>query len=86
MASAAVELADPSPSPDEHFESEAAEEDVRKALMELPEGQRQVILMRIEAELSFKEIADTLGVPIGTALTWMHSAKANLKKILGRVV
>lgn len=83
---AAVEIADPSPTPDEHFESEAAAEDVRKALMELPEGQRQVLLMRIEAELSFKEIADVLGVPIGTALTWMHSAKVNLKKRLGRAV
>jgi DNA-directed RNA polymerase specialized sigma24 family protein len=41
--------------------------------------------MRIEAELSFREIAETMDIPIGTALTWMQSAKVKLKKILGRL-
>ena len=33
---------------------------------------------------SFKEIAETLGIPLGTALTWMHAATLRLKKELGK--
>jgi DNA-directed RNA polymerase specialized sigma24 family protein len=39
--------------------------------------------MRIEGELSFKEIASELGVPLGTALTWMRTATLKLKEMLG---
>lgn len=80
-----IELPDSSPTPDERFESLAMSDDVRRALADLPEGQRQVFLMRVEAELSFREIAETMDIPIGTALTWMQSAKVKLKKILGRL-
>ena len=63
----------------------AVADDVRRALADLPEGPRQVFLMRIEAELSFREIAETMDIPVGTALTWMQVAKVKLKKILGRL-
>ena len=81
----AIEIPDSSPTPDERFESLARSDDVLRALADLPEGPRQVFLMRIEAELSFREIAETMDIPIGTALTWMQSAKVKLKKILGRL-
>ena len=77
------ELPDAGPTPGERFESKATAEDVRRALTALPEGPRQVLLMRIEGELSFKEIASELGVPLGTALTWMRTATMRLKKMLG---
>lgn len=80
---AAETAADAAPNPRERFESKATGEDVRRAVRSLPEGPRQVLLMRIEAELTFREIADELGVPLGTALTWMHAATENLKKTLG---
>ncbi|MCR5750696.1 MAG: sigma-70 family RNA polymerase sigma factor [Kiritimatiellae bacterium] len=82
-ASAAERLADEAPLPDERFESKATAEDVRAAVRALPEGPRQVLLMRIEGELSFKEIASELGVPLGTTLTWMRTAKLKLKDMLG---
>ena len=81
--SAAECLPDESPSPGERFESKATAEDVREAVRALPEGPRQVLLMRIEGELSFKEIATELGVPLGTALTWMRTATLKLKDMLG---
>ena len=68
---------------DEAFESRATADDVRRAVKTLPEGPRQVLLMRIEGGLSFREIADELAVPIGTALTWMRSATLKLRKMLG---
>ena len=80
-----VEIPDPSPTPDERFELTATADDVRRALSDLPEGPRQVFLMRIEAGLSFREIAEAMAIPIGTALTWMQTAKVKLKEILGRL-
>ena len=81
--SVAETLADEAPTPGETFESSATAEDVRRAIQTLPEGQREVVLMRIEGELSFKEIAELMGIPLGTALTWMHNATIRLKEILG---
>lgn len=81
--SVAETLADEAPTPGEAFESSATAEDVRRAIQTLPEGQREVVLMRIEGELSFKEIAELMGIPLGTALTWMHNATIRLKEILG---
>ena len=80
----AESLPDDSPAPDAAFESRATAEDVRRAVKGLPENQREVLLMRIEAELSFREIAETMGIPLGTALTWMHAATLRLKKELGK--
>ena len=48
----------------------------------LPTAQREVVLLRINGELSFKEIADMLAAPIGTVLARMHNAVKNLKAAL----
>ena len=82
-ASAAANAAATGPAPDETFESKATSEDVRRAVGSLTECPRQVLLMRIEGELSFREIAEELDVPIGTALTWMRTATTKLKDMLG---
>ncbi len=52
------------------------------AVATLPEVQRAVFLMRVQADLSFSEIAETLGIPLNTALGRMHDAMAKLKKLL----
>ena len=71
------------PDPSERFESKANSEDVRRAVRALPEGLRQVLLMRIEGGLTFREIAAELGIPLGTALTWMRAATQRLRKMFG---
>ena len=48
----------------------------------LPELQREIFMMRTVAELSFKEIADVLGIPLNTALGRMHYALAKLREML----
>jgi RNA polymerase sigma-70 factor (ECF subfamily) len=82
-AAVAEKAADSSPTPGERFESKATSEDVRRAVRALPEGPRQVLLMRIEGDLPFREIAEELGVPLGTALTWMRTATLRLREMLG---
>ena len=52
------------------------------AIDALPMAQREIVLLRINGELSFKEIADMLAAPIGTVLARMHNAIKNLKKAL----
>ena len=52
------------------------------AIDALPMAQREVVLLRINGELSFKEIADMLAAPIGTVLARMHNAVKNLKAAL----
>ena len=72
--------ADPRP----EAELEAFEERARvlAAIDRLPLEQREVFLMREQAGLSFKEIAQALGVPLNTALGRMHYAVTKLRKDL----
>ncbi|MFT5215237.1 MAG: RNA polymerase sigma factor (sigma-70 family) [Glaciecola sp.] len=58
------------------------EEDVRRLIEELPEDQKQVLVMRIYNEMSFKEISNSTGVSINTALGRMRYALINLRKVI----
>ncbi|MEN8772336.1 MAG: sigma-70 family RNA polymerase sigma factor [Akkermansiaceae bacterium] len=53
-----------------------------KAIALLPQKEREVVAMRTQGELSFKEIAGIVGAPIGTVLARMHAAKKRLKSLL----
>ncbi len=55
---------------------------VRKLVEDLPEEQREVIVLRIYADLSFKEISDLTGVSINAALGRMRYALINLRKLI----
>ena len=58
--------------------------DVRQLIDELPEEQKQVILLRHYGGMSFKEIADQTDVSINTALGRMRYALINLRKLIVR--
>lgn len=49
---------------------------------ELPDDQRDVLIMRIYKDMSFKEISECTGVSINTALGRMRYALINLRKII----
>lgn len=57
-------------------------EEVEGAIEQLPPEQREVVLMRHQSELTFREIAELTGVSINTALGRMRYALINLRKIL----
>ncbi len=57
-------------------------ERIRAAVATLPRKQKEVFLMRTEAELPFKEIADIQGVSINTALARMQYALRRLREQL----
>ncbi|MEJ7560849.1 MAG: sigma-70 family RNA polymerase sigma factor [Pedobacter sp.] len=56
--------------------------DLRSMIRLLPEDQKEVLIMRHYADLSFKEIADLTGVSINTALGRMRYALSNLRKMM----
>ena len=55
--------------------------DVRKLIKALPASQREVLVMRYYRNMSFKEIADTTGVSINTALGRMRYAILNMRRM-----
>jgi RNA polymerase sigma factor (sigma-70 family) len=58
---------------------------VRQLIDELPENQKQVLVMRHYMDLSFQEIAEQTGVSINTALGRMRYALINLRKKLKQI-
>jgi RNA polymerase sigma-70 factor (ECF subfamily) len=58
-------------------------EQLHRAIEQLPDGQRQVLLLRYYSGLKFAEIAELLGCPLNTALGRMHKAMLKLKEMLG---
>ncbi len=55
---------------------------VRRLIEELPFDQREVVIMRHFANMSFKEIADVTQVSINTSLGRMRYALINLRKLI----
>ncbi|TRZ45348.1 RNA polymerase sigma factor [Robertkochia solimangrovi] len=75
-------LGDPSPNAERQLIKDQVELDVQKLIEVLPEEQREVLIMRMYKDMSFKEIADKTGVSINTALGRMRYAIINLRKLV----
>ncbi len=73
---------DPGPGPGDEFAAGEVALCIRNAVENLPVEQKEVFLMRVEAELPFKEIAVIQGVSISTALARMQYALAKLRSKL----
>jgi RNA polymerase sigma factor (sigma-70 family) len=58
------------------------QKDIRKMISSLPDDQKEVVILRHYAGLSFKEIADITDVSINTALGRMRYALINMRKIM----
>jgi RNA polymerase sigma factor (sigma-70 family) len=59
---------------------EETHERLRELIQQLPDAQKEVLIMRHYADMSFQEIAETTGVSINTALGRMRYALINLRK------
>jgi RNA polymerase sigma-70 factor, ECF subfamily len=49
------------------------------AIARLPDDQREALLLFHQEQLSYREIAAVLEVPIGTVMTWLHRARQKLR-------
>ena len=58
--------------------------DLKKLIEELPEDQKEVLVMRMYQDMSFKEISELTDVSINTALGRMRYALINLRKLIDK--
>jgi RNA polymerase sigma-70 factor (ECF subfamily) len=75
-------MTDNAPTVESQMITEQVEADLTRLLDELPADQKEVLVMRMYQDLSFKEIAELTGVSINTALGRMRYALLNLRKII----
>ncbi len=66
------------------YENLETAERVRKALSELPDKYREILVLRYLEDKSYEEISDILRKPPGTVATQINRAKASFKKIAWR--
>jgi len=69
-------------SPELHVREKEFRREVRRAVAELPEQYRVVVTLFYLEERSYKEVAATLGIPMGTLKTHLHRARALLRDVL----
>jgi len=77
-----IPIASSSAGPEALLEKEERAARVRQAVLELPEASRAVLVLREYEGLSYKEIADVLGIPIGTVMSRLNYARNQLRKSL----
>ncbi len=61
---------------------EGMDERLVKALTQLPEEYQVVLLLWAVEEFSYKDIADSLDVPMGTVMSRLHRARQKLTQVL----
>lgn len=59
---------------------------VQQAVLSLPEASRSVLILREYEGLSYREIADTLDIPMGTVMSRLNYARTRLRDILSAVM
>jgi RNA polymerase sigma-70 factor, ECF subfamily len=64
--------------------SDQVAKDLRQLVEELPADQKEVLMMRLYQDMSFKEISEATGVSINTALGRMRYALLNLRKVIDK--
>jgi RNA polymerase sigma-70 factor (ECF subfamily) len=70
------------PAADQRMEAADQERKLALAIRQLPDHQRQVLLLRYYSNLKFVEIAQVVGCPLNTALGRMHKAMMRLKEMM----
>lgn len=75
-------LADPQTGPEESLLQKERARAVQNAILSLPEASRAVLVLREYGELSYQEISAALNIPLGTVMSRLNYARAQLKHIL----
>ena len=70
------------PAADNRLDVSEQEAKLKRALEQLPEAQRQVILLRYYGKMKFVDIAKMLGCPLNTALGRVHKAMIKLRQLM----
>jgi RNA polymerase sigma-70 factor (ECF subfamily) len=68
-----------SPDPEEAVMVGVPDEEIQHAMVALPEEYRTVVLMALVEEMSYKEIAAALSIPLGTVMSRLHRGRKELQ-------
>lgn len=71
------------PSPEKAVMDGVLDEEVREAMAAVPEEYRTVVVMALVQEMSYKEIARALSIPLGTVMSRLHRGR---KLLQGRLL
>lgn len=77
------EVRAPAIDPDAGLDGRADLESVLRALHDLPEGERAALLLRVDHELSYGDIASALAISVGAARVRVHRARLRLAAARG---
>lgn len=68
--------------PDDVMQTAEQVDRMQRVLRQLPAAEREVILLRHFSQMSFKEVAEAMGTPLGTALARAHRGLAKLRRLM----
>jgi len=85
MEESGFDISDGGSNPHEALELKEMREQVWKAVMELKDEFREIIVLKHFNDLSYHEIAETLNIPEGTVMSRLYHARLALKKNLKTV-
>ena len=75
-------MPDPRPDPEQRLEAGERAALVQQAVMSLPPASRAVLVLREYEDLSYREIAETLGIQLGTVMSRLNYARGVLREKL----
>lgn len=71
-------------SPDMQMIAQETSEKVKAALQEMPDNLREILILAYYDQMPYKEIADSLGIPLGTVKSRLHKAVTTFGQIWKR--
>jgi len=77
-----IPLPDRTAGPEDSLAEREQVEQVQKAILALPAASRAVLVLREYGEMSYAEIAAALGIPLGTVMSRLNSARSQLRTTL----
>jgi len=79
------EIPDENYRPDTITDSGIKDEIIQKAFMKVSESYRKAVILRDIQELSYEEIADIMGITVGTVKSRINRGRAQLQKLLKNI-
>lgn len=76
------EIPDENYRPDDMTDSGIKDEIIQKAFLKVSDAYRQAVVLRDIQELSYEEIADIMGITVGTVKSRINRGRAQLQKLL----
>ncbi len=76
------QLHDPDEGAENRLRRERAGRNVRRAVEALPDRQREVVMLKVFSEMTYREVAQVLGLSEGSINAHLHQAVSNLRRLM----